>query len=146
MITEVAVALTAFNNLRQLTTALVSAKSEIDRQEAAISFQNALLDLQGRIFESQTAQATLQERIAALESELARHKNWSKERDRYSLQEVETGAFVYRLKPEAANGEAVHNLCPQCFEDEVKSILQFLGKHGMRNKHGCNRCNTVVMG
>ncbi len=73
-------------------------------------------------------------------------ENWAAEKQRYKLQELESGAFVYRLQEEKQNSEPIHDLCAQCYQQSIKSILQFIGhKNGFQN-FSCNHCGSTILG
>ncbi|AJQ88075.1 hypothetical protein [Xanthomonas oryzae] len=76
--------------------------------------------------------ADLQEKLLAATAELAQLKEKADERERYTLVELSSGIFVYRLKdgddrhnvPVEGNAEPFHYLCQKCFHEGTKSILQ----------------------
>src|SRR5579864_1037972 len=64
-------------------------------------------------------------RIDDLEKEVAGFENWETEKQRYQLTDFGGNSFAYSLKPQAANGEPSHRICPNCYERGQKAILQF---------------------
>ena len=98
---------------------------------------------QGTALEAQVTQTRLASRVDQLERDIASFGNWTKEAVRYEL--ANTGdttqvgiKIAYRLRYEAKReGEPIHWICPNCYEDSVKSVLQQMGGLGFR----CLRCS-----
>ena len=74
---------------------------------------------------AQADQFALSNRVRELEAELMKREDWAAEQERYTLHAVDSGAFVYALQPGVETAEPPHWLCPQCFQQQRKSILQF---------------------
>ena len=73
---------------------------------------------------------------------IAGFETWDAEKQRYELKPIGTqGVFAYSLKPEHENGEPPHWICPDCYQDRKKSILQTVIKTpGMARVAICQRC------
>ena len=67
-------------------------------------------------------------RIETLQKQLKAVDSWRTEVARYSLTTFPTGVQAYVLRADAANNEPQHRICPNCFQDNRKSILQTIGK------------------
>ncbi|HHS1180495.1 TPA: hypothetical protein ACTC22_001835, partial [Neisseria meningitidis] len=105
-------------------------KTEAEVAQKTIELNQIIAGIQTDLFEAQSSYTAAISRIDELEKELVAVKNWSTEKQRYQLYELAPGSFVYRLKTEMANSEPIHDICPQCYEQGVKSILQFNGYEG----------------
>src|SRR5262245_2293063 len=68
----------------------------------------AVIELQTQILAAQEQQATLIERVSQLEKEVDRFETWEAEKQRYKLEQLPPGVFVYSLKPDMAQGEPQH--------------------------------------
>lgn len=98
-----------------------------------------LIDLQTQIIASNGAFMELQKQHAALTQLVRKLEEESSDRARYSLFELSPGVFVYRanVAPQTAGSsdprdpEPVHYLCPRCFDQKVKSVLQTYRKVGV---------------
>ena len=89
------------------------------------------------------AQATLVQKVADLEATLVQFETWEREKARYRLVETAPRAFAYRLnETEVARGEPLHHICPHCYEQRRKSILQANPEdlHSLR----CPACQTEI--
>ena len=104
----------------------------------------AVIELQEKILSAQQAQAALVERVGELETEVAGFEKWEAEKERYQLTDFGGNTFAYALKPEAANGEPPHRLCPNCYQKRQKALLQFEFVSGVsgREKWKCPSCSS----
>jgi hypothetical protein len=110
----------------------------------------AVIELQEKILAAQSAQAALIEIVPKLEDEVAGFETWYAEKQRYELKEFGRGAFAYALKVDAQRGEPAHLICPTCYENHRKSLLQIEpGNHartalGIVPARSCPVCKTKV--
>ena len=91
---------------------------------AVINMQSAVMDAQSMTLEAQGEQSRLIARVVELEEELKQKVNWEGEKARYELT-TWGGNHVYQLREDLKqDSEPTHFLCPTCYENGVKSILQ----------------------
>lgn len=104
---------------------------------------DALTDAYSHALTSQQEQLDLIKRVQELEGTIAEYDNWETEKDRYELHEIMRGSFAYRLSEESTEPE--HFICPNCYEDRQKSILQIdaVFVHATR-KLSCSRCGMHI--
>ncbi|WP_049249292.1 hypothetical protein [Neisseria elongata] len=139
----------AFTGLKEAGTLLKGfsqLKTDAEVAQKTIELNQIIAAVQNDLFEAQTAYSAAVGRINELEKELMAIKDWSTEQQRYQLYELAPGSFVYRLKVEMAHGEPIHDICPQCYEQSIKSILQFNGYEGAFHKYSCSCCQTMILG
>ncbi len=86
------------------------------------------LDLTKKLVDARLAQAEILHRLNALEDEMKELDRFEKQMARYALSQTDGGAIVYALKPECAEGEPMHYLCPACLDRRQRPILQPVGK------------------
>jgi superfamily II helicase len=84
-------------------------------------------------------------RISELEAELVQVKQWEEDKRRYKLHEVSPGTFVFRIDPVKQEGEPAHDLCPHCYQEAVKSILQRGAVAQQHDTLRCPRCAAVFL-
>lgn len=85
----------------------------------------AITDAYSHALASQQEQLELIKRVQELEGTIAEYDNWETEKDRYEGHQIESGGFVYRLRKECKQDTGPdHCICPNCYEDRRKSILQ----------------------
>ncbi|WP_193172115.1 hypothetical protein [Nisaea nitritireducens] len=137
----------SFKAAFDVTKGLVELNRDDKIQHAVAELNSALMDAQGKAIAAYTAQAAFAEKVEKLEAELSRLKEWSGEKERYELQSrspISPGAIAYRIREELRGNEPVHWLCPTCFQDNVKSILQESGGATRTKTANCPRCNTTL--
>jgi hypothetical protein len=107
----------------------------IEMQDLILSAQSSAMAAQTQLFEVLQDNAELKEKAAAIDE-------WAATASRYQLRDFGDGTFAYELKPEAANGEPQHRLCPTCFEQRKRSLLQFFGRTASsQDKYKCTSCS-----
>ncbi|MBV8136622.1 MAG: hypothetical protein JO121_13485 [Deltaproteobacteria bacterium] len=118
-------------------------------REKAIEFQKDIIAAQTSAISTLTDYASALDRIRELEKEVNDLKAWGAEKEKYQLTEIsehpQGSALVFALKDQAGSTEPKHRLCPNCYQDGRKSILQeevqSLGH--VRILH-CQRCGAEV--
>lgn len=125
----------AFRQAYEIIKTLLKLKMESD-------VLKKLSELQAVLIEAQTSQLSLLEQNSslvksrdALEREIAVLKDWETESKRYTLHTIERGIFVYALKEQEAQGEPAHWLCPHCFSEKKKGILNRIEKTNTMDYH-----------
>lgn len=121
---DVTSALSTISAIGELTKLIISGKIDAEVEAKAAELNNAVLSLQGTLFSLQSQNQELLKEKDRLESELVKMANWDKEAQRYQLHELCSGVFVYALKEDPDNAEPPHYLCPNCYQEHRKSILQ----------------------
>lgn len=124
-----------------LTAAFTLAKGLKDVNDQ-VKINEIVIELQGRIMEAQEAVRDGREKMSALEDELRRLSDWSNEAQRYKLVEFGNGRFCYEIKEEEMRDEPFHLLCPACFTNRKKSILQYAFTSTLGEHHKCPNCGT----
>ncbi len=135
MASEIVAGLGAFKAMFDLAKGLKDISDATARNAVAIELQEGILTAQAQ-------QAALVERVGELEAEVARFETWEAEKQRYKLQRFEPGVFLWCLKEDAQPPEPGHSLCPNCYEQRCKSILQTEWKSGPIEKMYCPACKS----
>lgn len=123
----------AANNLANFNE-VVTALSEVNTK---------LLEATAVALASQEKQAELISRVAALEKELSEIKSVQSARERYTLQTLSSGALVYGLIKEKANGEPHHYVCTHCMDRGFPQRLQPV-QQGTFLFYVCHSCSARV--
>jgi len=124
MYQEISAALASSNIAVRLVADVFKTVQDAKVRQAVSDLQNTILDLQSKLFGIQSQYAELSESKRALEHRLNTYENWDAEAAKYSLKEIAKGILVYTLKPEHQGSQPLHYLCPHCFGDRKRSILQ----------------------
>lgn len=142
---SIASAATGLQAAGQIVKSMVGLKVSSEVQTKVIELQSIIMAAQGDALAAQSDQFALLERIRNLEAEIAKARAWEAEKERYHLQEFPSGALAYVLKPDAANGEPSHRICPKCYNEGYKSLLQVKSKRGGGERVECHRCNSDLL-
>lgn len=92
------------------------------RVEADLLYR--LTDVIGQLAQAKDAQAALQDELREAKAAIRRRKEFAAQRKRYALRQIGPQTYAYCLKPEAAGDEPPHCVCPRCFDDGIRAILQ----------------------
>ena len=112
-----------------------------------VEIQREVMAAQSCALLAQTAHASLTESERKLKAKIAEFENWAADKSRYEL--CQTGdsyeaGFAYRLRKEdVETSEPIHHICPNCYEDRKKSILQKRFR-GMMAVLECPRCSAEI--
>lgn len=117
-------ALTSLKAAKDIAEAMVGLRDTAAFQGKLIEFQSKIIDANEAAFAAQDERASLLQRISELEEKVAQFEAWEAEKQRYKLQEVASGRFVYALKESVQASEPHHKLCTRCFDQGIKSIMQ----------------------
>jgi hypothetical protein len=112
-------------------------KTDAERNAAVLAVQQDLI----RVYSDAMKMA---EELMAMRDELRRLQDWQAEAARYELVEVAQGVVVRQLRSDRANGEPIHRLCPQCFEDRKKSYLRHFEAAMFGWSLICDRCKSEI--
>ncbi len=141
------------NPVSKTVSALQSAygltKSIADLNEAQAikaqigELQTQILAAQESALASQAREADLSRRINELEQRITEFETWDAEKQRYQLRDFGGGTFAYTLKEGMENDEPPHQICPNCFQNKQRSILQGRGRDAFnRDMYKCPSCGT----
>lgn len=147
MIDLLAGALGSVKTASDIVQTMLKLKTDTAVTAKAIELQSIILDIHPKLLTAQTDYATAARRICELEAEIAKFKDWSHDKERYELYELAPGTLTYRVKPAMQGGEPTHDLCPKCYQNNVKSILQYSGISVDSHKTlTCVNCNAILKG
>lgn len=136
-------------NLQTLVSGLQALRSLLSKDKAqeasgeslyhlntvVTDMQDAVMNAQAIALEAQTERSKLLARIDELQVKVKQADDWDKETHRYELTEY-GASIVYKIRKNKQDGEPFHYLCPVCFQDRVKTILQLQGLNSLY----CGRC------
>lgn len=109
----------------------------------------ALEDLRARLVSAQNENLALQsknrellEQHCALQEELRRLKDFKLDAKKYVLCNVGTHTHLYAPKKRGKNTDPTHYLCPNCYHDHRKSVLQFSRRELRHDVLACPHCKA----
>ena len=144
MLAEIGAGLSSLKAAKDIVQGLNAAKTEAAINSVKIDLQGHILEAQQGLFAAQEAQSTDARRIAELEQEIMRLKDWSAEKERYRLVDIWRGTVDYTPKAGMENGEPPHWLCSNCFNHGRKSFLAMQGQVGPNAVWKCNDCKGTL--
>jgi hypothetical protein len=130
----------------EISKAMIGLRDGAMIQSKVIELQGVILAAQSSALAAQSDQFTVLERVRELEKEMANLEAWNREKERYELTTVGSGALAYKLKPEAQGAEPEHYLCATCYQAHRKSILQpETLSHGRVEMLVCHTCGAEII-
>ena len=106
-----------------------------------LALKQKLSDLYDELIIAKKAQMTMQDTLLKLQDEAKQAEAFDAEAHRYVMTRTSQGATIYSLRPDEARGEPLHDLCPNCFQNKKKSMLQPVAM----NTLGCNICGGTFL-
>lgn len=124
---------------------LVNVRDQIKLGDTIIKLQAQILSAQQGASAAQARELEMTEEIRSLKARVAQLETWKTEKERYRLDRLPPGVFIYSLKEEKAGGEPPHSICQTCYQRGKKSILQATvtytdGHHRLI----CHECGTEL--
>jgi regulator of replication initiation timing len=138
---ELTAAISSIKSIGNFAAFLLNAKISTEVTQKATELQSTIITLQNSIMSVQVQNQELLDENNRLKQQLAEAQNWEAEASKYSLKQSLSGCFVYALNNDQLNMQPYHWLCPHCFQDKQKSILQKGGREYL-----CPRCKTLIDG
>ena len=134
-------AIAALKGAADLAKAMVGLHVDNEVATRLSELNSRILDAQSLVIDARVEQIELHDRIRELERHASEREAWTREKERFTLTELQPGVHAYVLKQSAAGGEAAALLCPHCFEDGKKRILgQAPTAHGGWTILSCSSC------
>jgi hypothetical protein len=144
MMAELTAAFTSLKAASELAQALMGLHDTAAINAKSFELQREILSAQSSALAAQVAQSALLNRVGELEKELAELKAWDAEKEKYELTELGRGTFAYASKRQTGAPEPKHSLCPNCYQDGRKSILQREKEIGFNELLRCLRCRGAI--
>lgn len=136
MAAELLAGLSAFKTMFDI------AKSMKDMSDA-VNRNAAVADLWEQIIAAQTRYTAAIEQVNELETKLGTFEKWEADKKRYQMKDFGGGTIAYELKQSEAGDEPMHRICPNCYQEGHKSILQNTGITTYKQQLSvCHRCKT----
>lgn len=136
----------SLNALTEYVKSMRELKEGAGIAAATSNLMGMLFDAQRQALQLQTEHSALLREKEDLEKCLMRMREFEEEKQRYGLQEIAPGTFAYAVKPGHQGSDPPHNLCPTCYQQGVKSILQGIDPANGRKRWHCHRCNSTLLG
>jgi len=120
----ISAALVSLKTAKDIASALLEIR-DIDKITSnAIELKECIIKAYDLVIAEQEQLSILQKRIADIEKENERLKDWSVEKNQYTRKSVAMGVFAYMAKDFKGLPQNEYKLCCGCFEKDMKSPLQ----------------------
>ena len=146
-VAEIAAAITSSQAALNIAKAMVGLRDAEMMRSRSIELQGLILESLSKSIEAREAQSAQLDTIRALETEVARLKDWGAEKQQYEMVAIGRGGTAFMLKPESRGSKPPHWLCPNCFENGKKSFFQpklTTGSFGA--PYECVACKAGIVG
>ena len=144
MLQEITFALTSLNTAKELMKATFGVVKDSATRDAITEINMQMYSLTESLLKAQIEYQTLIDVKKELEQKLLSYENWDAEAPNYELLEVSFGVHVYSEKSQQQRIYERVWLCPNCFENKQKRILQ-LQSRKMPWEYVCNHCKSSFM-
>jgi hypothetical protein len=143
MIAEIGAAYSGLKTAYDIAKGLNATVTKVQINEIKIALQQHIMDAREALDVARETEAASARRIADLEQQIVRLKDWEAQKQRYQLTEISNGVFAHMLKSAVETGEPRHCLCTNCFQHGKPSTLQAEQSYGV-DTLSCPLCKTAV--
>lgn len=137
MVADIIAGLGAFKTMFDI------AKSMKDVNDT-VKINAAVADLWEQIITAQARYTAAIEQVDELKAQLTRFETWETEKQRYELVELHMGSLAYSVKELMRGNEPAHYICPNCYQQNKKSILQGFHHYLGRVVLTCPACSLEI--
>ena len=136
VVNEISMALKGFKTAVEITKRILNISKDTDLKKEVIELRDFILSIQSKY-------STLLDIKNQLEKKLIEYEDWDKTESQYQLKEITSGIRVYSPKEDSGLSDSDHWLCPNCFNDRKKSILQLdFDDDELGQYYICPKCKT----
>jgi len=141
-VSEISAAVSAGQALLEAAKKFFKHATQVEADAVAAELIERIIDLQAKLLAAQAQVHEMQRVCQEAQHQLVQKEQWQREEQRYELRELAPGILVRAPKEPKPPGEPDHYLCPHCFDDGKKSLLQ-RPSTGHTN-YKCHRCSLEV--
>lgn len=143
---SISAAMSSLKVAGEITSALLKLKTDSEIQSKAIELNEKLIHAQQELFAAYSEQSRLLTRIEELEKEIAKIDDWEELKKRYKLITPfeKRAVTVYAVKESFSDLETAHWICPKCYDDHRRSILQPQKDKRQDINLVCATCNANI--
>ncbi|MGC2064016.1 MAG: hypothetical protein WA610_13650 [Thermodesulfovibrionales bacterium] len=124
MIEYLPLAISSLTAAKNIAASLLEIR-DIDKiTSATIDLKGHIVQTYDYIISEKERVSSLQSKIDELEMECSRLKDWTAEKEQWSLREVGQGNFAYVRNNFTGKLQETQKLCAGCYEKTIKSTLQ----------------------
>lgn len=121
-----------------LTAAFQLAKGLKDVHDQ-VKINEIVIELQGKIMEAQEAVRDGRDKMQEMQSALEQYQNWEHTSSSYKLKLFNNNNLAYEF---IGTDQPNHFICPNCYENKRRSILQYKGDYFGEQRYDCKNCKS----
>jgi len=140
---EVASLFTSAKIAYEIAKGISSLKSEVERNEAVSKILEILISVQKDAFLMQEKHSLLLREKDDMTKKLMEFEKWDETEYQYELKEIYPGILLYGYKEREHAKSPMHWLCPNCWHDKKKSILQRSFHDSDSGRYTCPKCKNI---
>lgn len=140
----VTAAISGFKTVIDIAKSIAAISKDAEVNTKVIDLQTVILEVQGNLLSMQNDYSRLLQEKQTLEQSLADKQAWEDAKRRYELRQLGENTYAYALRGEFQQEEPAHLLCPNCFSNEHKSILQMHHRQGPEQYFHCHACKMLL--
>ncbi len=114
-------------------------------QIQANELNNIIIELQTKLIAVNSALMTAENRYMQLEKEMNNLRYCASQFEQYVLYPLPTGAFTYRYQRQENDPTPTHDICTNCKEKNIKSILQTVSPNHLTEYLYCPTCHKQIV-
>lgn len=141
---EIAQFISAVSHVTNIAKTLLQERDEAKRNAAYSELIGALADTKAQYLAVVESKQSLLDANEALKKQVSEYDKWEQESARYVLKKVDLRSFVYALHPDKKSGQPPHWLCPNCYKDRKKSVLQCDAQKPLSGVFKCHSCGAEI--
>lgn len=145
VIAEVSTVITGIKGTIDIVKGLKSSYDDHAIVQAQTQIREQLLTILSDAIALQEKHSALINEKDELKKKLMEYEQWENTVSEYELKEVVPGKFVYTYKKSQQSTTPMHWLCPNCWNDRKKSILQVIHRTEREASHKCPRCDFGIL-
>lgn len=145
VIAEVSTIITGIKGTIDIVKGLKSSCDDHTIMQAQTEIREQLLAILSDAIALQEKHSALINEKDELAKKLMEFEHWKQTESEYELKEVVPDKFVYSYKNSQQSTIPMHWLCPNCWNDRKKSILQKIRQTEREAGYICHRCNFDIL-
>lgn len=131
---DISLAMATFKNAVDIFKSLSPNKKDSDK---LLELHNSFHTLHATNLVLHSQNDELLKLKAELEKRLIKCNDFRKEKARYELREICSGVYLYATKESHKDKEPPHYICPNCYQEHRKSILQVKSRSSSGTTYQC---------
>jgi predicted RNA-binding Zn-ribbon protein involved in translation (DUF1610 family) len=146
MISEISSLISSAKAAYDIAKGISSLKAGVERNQSISNLISIILSVQSDALSMQSKYQDLLQEKDNLAKKLMEFEKWTEIEKQYELKEMASGVFLYVYKQPDNSKEPVHWLCPNCWQDKIKSIIQCMTPtySSRARMYSCPKCKNVL--